>query len=195
MQDILARAAYAQRIDWMGEGNPETAIAIADLQLRMETALEDFEEQAEAFRAKNKVEGFCLTNKPLISEVLEQWLDNSNVSRTKTTNTYASHVRRCVKFIGDEPIDAIAKLDANRYIQHLVNSGLAHSTLEIAVAAMRGLLHFAEESGHVEFNSFSGLRLKGKGKPPRRRATFSQTQLSKLFQLPMKDRDKLCLKS
>ena len=66
---ILARAAYAQRIDWMGEGNPETAIAIADLQLRMETALEDFEEQAEAFRAKNKVEGFCLTNKPLISEV------------------------------------------------------------------------------------------------------------------------------
>ncbi|MFZ8873701.1 MAG: site-specific integrase, partial [Paracoccaceae bacterium] len=194
MQDILARAGYAQRIDWMGKGDPETAIGIADVQQRMENALLDFEEQAAAFLSKNKVEGFRLSNKPLISEVLERWLDNSNVSRAKTINTYASHVRRFVKFSGDEPIDVITKLDANRYIQHLVNSGLAHSTIETAVAAMRGLLHFAEENGYVEVNSFSGLRLRGKGKPPRRRATFSQSQLSKLFQLPMKDRDKLCLK-
>jgi len=194
MQDILARAAYAQRIDWMGKGDPETAIGIANVQHRMESALVDFEEQAKAFLSENKVEGFRLTNKPIISEVLEQWLDHSNVSRTKTINTYASHIRRFIKFGGDEPIDAITKLDANRYIQHLVNSGLAHSTIETAVAAMRGLLHFAEENGYVEVNSFSGLRLKGKGKPPRRRATFSQSQLSKLFQLPMKDRDKLCLK-
>ena len=86
------------------------------------------------------------------------------------------------------------KLDANRYIQHLVNSGLAPSTLETAVAAMRGLLHFAEENVYVEFNSCSVLRLKGKGKPLRRRVPFSKTQLSKLFQLPIKDRDKLCLK-
>ena len=156
----------------------------------METALVYFEEQATAFRTKNKVEGFRLTNKPLISKVLEQWLDNSNLSRTKTINTYAFHIRRFIKFGGNEPIDAITKLDANRYIQHLANSGLAHSTLETAVAAMRGLLHFAEEGGYVEFNSFSGLRLKGKRKPLRRRAPFSPTQLYKLFQLPMKDRDK-----
>ena len=175
-------------------GQEETTIAIAYVQERMETALVDFEEQSEAFRANNKFEGFRLTNRPLISKVLEQWLDNSNVSRTKTINTYASHVRRFIKFGGNEPIDAITRLDANSYIQHLANSGLAHSTLETAVEAMRGLPHFAEESGYVEFNSFSGLRLKGKAKPPRRRAPFSQTQLSKLFQRPMKDRDKLCLK-
>ena len=154
----------------------------------METALVDFEKQAAAFRAKNKVEGFRLTNKPLISEVLEQWLDNSNLSRTKTINTYASHIRRFIKFGGNELIDAITKLDGNSYIQHLVNSGLAHSALETAMAAMLGLLHFAEESGYVEFNSFSGLRLKSKRKPPRRRALLSPTQLHKLFQLSVKDR-------
>ena len=65
----------------------------------MEIALVDFEEQAAAFRAKNKIEGFRLTNKPLISEVLEQWLDNSNLSRTKTINTYASHIRRFINLV------------------------------------------------------------------------------------------------
>ena len=164
------------------------------MQKRKDTALVDFEEQTAAFRANNKVEGFCLINKPLVSEVLEQWLDKSNLSQKKTIISYASHIWRFIKFGGDEPIDAITELDANRYIQHLINSGLAHSTLETAVAVMRSFLHFAEESDYVDFNSFSGLRLKGKGKPLRRRAPFSTPQLYELFQLPMKDRDKLCLK-
>jgi integrase len=65
--------------------------------------------------------------------------------------------------------------------------------LETAVAAMRGLLNFAEEKGYVDCNSFAGLRLKGKGKPSGKRVPFTQKQLTRLFQLPMKQRDKLCL--
>jgi len=193
MRDIMERASYAKSLGWMGEGDPETAIGIAHMQERMEKALEDFEEQADLFFSTNKIEGFRLSDKPLISEVLEQWLDNPNVSRTKTINTYASHVKRFIKFGGDQTVDAVTKIEANHYVQHLVKFGLAHSTLETAVAAMRGLLNFAEEKGYVEFNSFAGLRLKGKGKPPRKRVPFTQKQLTRLFQLPMKQRDKLCL--
>ena len=52
----------------MGKGDPETAIGIADVQERMETALVDFEEQATAFRTKNKVKDFKLILKILNSD-------------------------------------------------------------------------------------------------------------------------------
>ena len=42
----------------MGESDPETSIGFAGVQDSMETALEDFEKPAAAFRSKNKVEVF-----------------------------------------------------------------------------------------------------------------------------------------
>ena len=133
-------------------------------------------------------------NLPCILEVLERWQSETHFNRLKTKNTYVSHVKRFVKHNGNLKLSEITKVVAYKYVRHLENEGLAHSTIETSVASMRGLFKFAEEHGLAEKNVFSEVNLKGKGKPKQKRVPFTKHQLIKLFQLDMNERDRLCLK-
>ena len=192
MMDIRGRAAYAERIDHL-ISDPEDGMLISNQQYAVEKAMIEFEDQLAIFKPNNSLAPSVADGNWLMSAVLDSWMAEVSFNRQKTKNTYKSHVERFIRYNGDMGIHQISKSNARDYVNYLSEEGKAHSTIETAVASLRGLLNFAEEEGLIDENVFRGLRLKGKGKPPQRRATFSIKQLRKLFSLNMTARDKLCL--
>ena len=191
--DMRGRAAYVERLDHM-ISDAEDGIMISKKQQMVSEAMDEFEVALVAYKQQMSQSSIQDTNGNLISLVLKDWMSAANFKREKTKNTYRSHVLRYIQFRGDIAIQELTKADARAYVKHLSAQQKAQSTIETAVASLRGLLNFAEEENLVEGNIFRGLRLQGKGRPPKRRVPFSRTQLVKLFMLPMKERDQLCLK-
>ena len=72
-------------------------LELVDVQQRMENALvvinslRNNQSEAVVCLSKNKVEGFRLSNKPLISEVLELWLDNSKCDAANKRRSKETH--------------------------------------------------------------------------------------------------------
>jgi site-specific recombinase XerD len=190
--DIRGRAAYAERIDHL-ISDPEDGILIGKQQDAVEKAMIEFEDQLALFKPNNSMVPSAADGNWLLSAVLDNWMAEVSFNRQKTKHTYKSHVERFIRYHGDMGIHQISKANARDYVNYLSEEGKAHSTIETAVASLRGLLNFAEEEGLIDDNVFRGLRLRGKGKPSQRRATFSIKQLRKLFSLKMTARDKLCL--
>ena len=192
VMDIRGRAAYAEYIDHF-ISDPEDGILIGKQQDAVEKAIIEFEDQLSLFKPNNSMMPRVAGGIWMMSVVLDNWMAEVSFNRQKTKNTYKSHVERFIRYNGDMDIKQLTKSNARDYVNYLSEEGKAHSTIETAVAALRGLLNFAQDEGLIEENVFRGLRLKGKGKPPKRRATFSIKQLRKLFSLKMPLRDKLCL--
>lgn len=191
--DMRGRAAYVERLDHM-ISDAEDGMIIGRQQELVADAMEEFEVALVAYKQQVSQNSISATESKLLSVVLKDWMSVATFKREKTKNTYKSHVIRYIQFRGDVEVQELTKADARAYVKHLAQQQKAHSTIETAVASLRGLLNFAEEAEFVEENVFSGLRLKGIGKPAKQRATFSKKQLAELFCLPMKTRDMLCLK-
>ena len=191
--DMKRRAMYIDSIGWMGRGDTEEGSAIAYAQAQMETAIEEFEEALEAYRAKMAAGSTTVNVQPRITDVIDDWLAEVRVSREKTKNTYRKHVERFIRFAGNLPLDAVTRLRAVEFINHLDNAGLAQNTIGTCVTALRGLFNHAMDQGLVSVNAFDRLKLRGKGKPVVRRDVFSRQQLIRLFAISMKPRDRLCL--
>lgn len=192
VMDIRGRSAYVERINHLIT-DAEDGVLIGQQQQDVETAMNEFEEQLALYKPNSNTTPKIKINSVMLSDVLHDWMADSSLKRQKTKNSYKSHVLRFIRFIGDVMVEEVTKANARDYVNYLSKQGKSHSTIETAVASLRGLLNFAEEEGLVEDNVFRGLRLKGKGKAPKRRATFSIKQLRKLFQSDMTSRDRLCL--
>lgn len=191
--DMKRRAMYLESIGWMGRGDPEEGSAIAYAQKQMETAIEEFDEALETYRAKMAAGSTTVNAQPRITDVIDDWLAEVRVSREKTKNTYRNHVERFISFAGNLPLDSVTRVKAVEFINHLVNTGLAQNTIGTCVTALRGLFNHAMDQGLVSVNAFDRLKLRGKGKPVVRRDVFSRQQLIRLFAISMKPRDRLCL--
>lgn len=191
--DIKSRATYVEKATFMGRGDPETAILITAAQEAMANALIEFEKQLEIYRPNVSQISQTRSSQQLLTEILEEWMASLQVGRLKTKSSYRHHVERFISSVGDLPITAISKGHANEFVNELSVAGFSNSTIETAVAALRGMMNYALDLELVEANPFSNLRIRGKGKPPQARSTLSRRQLEALLQLPMKKRDRLCL--
>lgn len=193
ISDVNHRNSYIENIDWMGTGDPETGMWIAQAQRQMEIAKSEFDQHLDSLRLETPEIPASHVNEFTLTNLLRRWVDIVKFKREKTKSSYEAHIRRLIKHVGDLPVRDLSKVHANRFVRELEENGLSHSTIETAVAASRKLLDYAEEIGEVETNVFRGLRLRGKGVSPRRRSTFSISQLEKLFKLAMNPRDRRCL--
>lgn len=192
VMDIRDRAAYVQHSQ-NHISDFEDAALIGRQKRDVAVAITKFEDQLILFKPDDDIQLTTVEKLWKISDVLKLWMAEVSFNRQKTRKSYESHILRFIRFNGDVEISKITKSNARNYVNFLANEGKSHSTVETAVAALRGLLNFAEEDGLIEANVFRGLNLRGKGKAPVRRGTFSLTQLRKLFELDMKARDRLCL--
>lgn len=191
--DIQRRAMHLESINWLGTGDPEEGILIRSTQKQMKTAIEEFEGALVSYRAKMPL-GLASSNaKPRIKDTIDDWLSEMRVGREKTKSTYRKHAERFINFAGNLHLDAVTRVKAVEFTNYLATKGLAQNTIGTSVTALRGLFNYAMDQGLVSTNPFAGLKLRGKGKPSVRRDVFSRQQLIRLFEIPMKPRDRLCL--
>ncbi|MBD1918873.1 MULTISPECIES: tyrosine-type recombinase/integrase [Cyanophyceae] len=89
-------------------------------------------------------------------EILEQWL----YGRAKRTQEeYLRDAEAALRFLGDRPLESLTLSDLQRYQAHLVEvRHLKHSSVRRKIAALRSLLRFAQEQGHIDRNPATALR-------------------------------------
>lgn len=95
-------------------------------------------------------------NSATTTEILEQWL----YGRPKRTqDEYLRDVSGALTFLNNPPLETITLADLQRYQSHLLTvRHLKDSTVRRKIAALRSLLKFATEQGHLDRNPAIALR-------------------------------------
>jgi len=146
-----------------------------------------------------------------ITTVFDKW-DGSAKRPLKTVNEFRRHIRRFVEVCGDLPVDAITKRHISAYRETIVRlpTHLDHKTRKLpvpkilertkgqpdlkrlspgavqkAIRAVSAVLGYAVESGYVDHNVASGVKVRGVGTGQVRRKDYEIHHLNTIFGSPV----------
>lgn len=160
-----------------GNGRTETLNA-ADL-LHDFLSERDYEPSAAttaAFAALNN------TLPVLLSEAFPIYLDNhSKGSDKKFIDAQRQHWNKLVDLLGDVPIKAVSRLDAKKYRDHRLSSGVAPSTVKREINVLRAV--FAKAIRELSLgipNEFAGLEIKLSNRNSKNRIPYVKDEIQLL---------------
>ncbi|PIT81520.1 tyrosine-type recombinase/integrase [Limnohabitans sp. 15K] len=160
-----------------GNGRTETLNA-ADL-LHDFLSERDYEPSAAttaAFAALNN------TLPVLLSEAFPIYLDNhSKGSDKKFIEAQRQHWNKLVDLLGDVPIKAVSRLDAKKYRDHRLASGVAPSTVKREINVLRAV--FAKAIRELSLgipNEFAGLEIKLSNRNSKNRIPYAKDEIQLL---------------
>ena len=150
-----------------------------------------------------------LTGAPTILGCLPIWMDHqlSKGKREKTVKYYPAHIHKCVKIIGNQPVDMVqykhAKAIALWFDNHPQSNGkrYARKTIETYFSTMTMLFSYIQRAEMnekfipprpwVTQNPFANFDLANMGEETRSWEALSEDQLCNLFAMDMPDDHRL----
>lgn len=118
----------------------------------------------------------------LLSEAFPVYLDNhSKGSDKKFIEAQRQHWNKLVDLFGDVPIKTVTRLDAKKYRDHRLASGVAPSTVKREINVLRAV--FAKAIRELSLgvpNQFSGLEIKQSNRNSKDRVPFSKDEIQLL---------------
>ncbi len=121
------------------------------------------------------------------------YIDQRRWNREKSKVGADQHIKEFTTVVGNFPVDKLKKKHAYDYAQYLDDVGRANSTIKTRVSSVANLLKWCEQRGHLEISPFLNLSLSNYGFPSKRYKPLTVSELKKLFQQDMPDKDRLCL--
>ncbi|MCE6966979.1 tyrosine-type recombinase/integrase, partial [Cereibacter sphaeroides] len=145
---------------------------------RSETRAGDSFGQQSASAAPAPVESAAL---PVLSDAVGRYVALTGRARPQSFHNAVARVSALlVKLCGDKPVDGYTRSDACKFRDHLVNAGVAGSTIIREINTVRAILNFAaSEAGAPQTTAFSKLYVDAKAGTTERQP-FSMPQLQRL---------------
>ena len=108
---------------------------------------------------------------PLISEILELYLDTKGHGKAELFFVHAKRNIDCViSALGNKSIDLYSKTDAVEFRNWLIKRGLQSSSIQRIVSSVKAIMNFAiNEFGYGFSNAFTGIYIAPDGEKEKRR--------------------------
>ena len=96
---------------------------------------------------------------PLISEVLERYLETKGIGKAELFFVHAKrNIGYVVSSVGNKSIDLYSKMDAVEFRNWLINRGLQSSSIQRVFSSVKAIVNFAiNEFGYAFSNAFTGV--------------------------------------